>query len=304
MERKSGVRVHDFIATLNELGETKGSVWEGRVSEVRTKMMEWAIEDVQLWHTESIQQSLRREFREVKPYDFVGKLWEAIEYIWSCSRSPTPVGAEVRRDAITFGRALEQRSFLLLRDASLKNQLLDFNGWARPDTSPSEDSCTPFPGADAQWFDSRIAERIVSMIPGQISWHDMRKRIWHVDFELACRTTSPEDDLIHVLAMEIFALGYDKTIERLGELLPNQPNRHFHEMMLFRCFRAWVRRLWYSRQAHSTYMSRYRHESMDYYYRLARSAAEQLNGHLGDNLRLFIDESENIAVGRVPWNLA
>lgn len=286
MQRKVGVRVHDFVATVNEIiRDSMNDEQRCQAEEFKKKIFEWALCDVGTWQSKTVQKPLHKAFdKGISTYDFVTKFEEAIKYV--CPPSKAVLG-----EMEQIGKRLSDRATVFLRDATLKNQILEFTGPLTPSYHLKDEIYDYYPTADTQWFDRDLAIFVLNQIPQKISWDQLRDHIWHVDFELASQLTTREDDYIHILILELFSHRYDQIIETLVEQLPLEKTEHFHETILFRCFRGWARRLAYSRECHNAFTTRYRHESRSHYYNLMQEASQNLRSAYPHLARL-IDQLE------------
>ncbi len=289
MHCKAGVRMHDLIATLNALVRRNGREVVQKANTFREKVCKWAMSDVHTWQSPMIQSQLRERFGpQEEVYEFENKLKEAVSYVWNYAGKTSPLDQILLKEIDEFASRLRHRASLFLRDASLKNQILELGCLLGPHLPPRCKTVGYFPLVDDQWFDLDVAELLLNRITHEISWEDVRSHIWQVDFEQASRLTTPEDDFIHVLAHEVFSFDYDQIVKIISEQLKNVSPEHVHETMLFRCFRAWARRLFYCREEPETFATRYRHESLAHCHRLAQTAAGKLQNTLGRKLLSFI----------------
>ncbi len=292
MRCKSGVRMHDLIATMNFLARGNSIEFRQKAEAFRENACEWAVCNVRTWQSPKIQGLLRERFgRDQDAYDFEGRLKEAVAYVWSCAGRSNPPDRTLLAETEELASRLTRRAAFFLRDATLKNQILELGLLLRSQLPVTHHAIGYFPPVDVQWFDPSVAELLLNQVPESIAWETVRSHIWQVDFELASRLTTPEDDFIHVLALEVFSFQYDRIVKIITEQLLDALPERVHETMLFRCFRAWARRLFYHREEPEIFATRYRHESLDHYHRLAQTAAERLRGNLGGSLADFIQHA-------------
>ena len=285
MERIKGVRMYDFIATMNNIKSRDSS-------EFKNNALQWAIEDVNIWQSDIIQKSLTNIFgHPTEIYEFEHRFNESIGYVWAASDQLSS-SKSITEDVKEFAASLTNRATLFLRDANPKNQILAIKKLLKNDLPDRCKKDNYFPMVDYQWFDSEIAELLLNKVPHEITWEKIRSNIWNVDFESASCLTTPEDDYIHILTQEIFAFQYDDIITRIHNQLPEVDINDIYKTMLFRCFRAWVRRLYYFREENKTYHTRYRHEKLPHYHNLAKTAASNLKGIIGDDLIKFIEKTK------------
>jgi translation initiation factor 2B subunit (eIF-2B alpha/beta/delta family) len=289
MQRKAGIRMHDLIATLNSVASKRDGDFRAKADNFRKKACEWAIKDVLTWQSEKFQTRLQGSFGANQgPYPFESKLNAAIAYVSNCPATSNHLKPAILEQAAAFASNLTRRATTFLRDATLKNQILELGPLLGSDLPNRCRAMEYFPLVNDQWFDPGIAELLMDRIPHETFWQQVRSNLWHVDFELASCLTTREDDLIHVLALEIFSKSYDEIVNAVNDHLPETEEQHIHEIMLFRCFRAWVRRLFYHREEPKTFATRYRHETLAYYHGLAQTAVQRLGACLGDDLTDFI----------------
>jgi translation initiation factor 2B subunit (eIF-2B alpha/beta/delta family) len=292
MHCKAGVRMHDLIATLNSVACERDSSFKVKVETFRKTVREWAMHDILAWQSIQFQDLLRSKFdNEQAPYEFEIKLKEAVEYVSSRAGSLDHIDKVLMKDIETLGQGLSRRASVFLRDATLKNQILEIAPLLRPHLPQRCCAVGYFPLVDDQWCDQGIAQLLIERIPDTIPWDDVRNSLWQVDFELASRLTTREDDFIHVLAMEVFSLDYDEIVKTIVNCISETLPEHVHDIMLFRCFRAWARRLFYFHEEPKTFATRYRHESLPHYHRLMQTAAQKLRGRLGNRLSDFVEHT-------------
>jgi translation initiation factor 2B subunit (eIF-2B alpha/beta/delta family) len=298
MLRIPGIRMHDLIATLNISAERYGGGFAQNVEVFRNISCEWAIEDVCTWQSYKIQESLRKGFRQDGDiYEFEDRLKEAISYVWSIGYGKKRINHTLLSEIEELASHLKARASVFLRDANPKNQILEIGKLLGSNLPERCNAVGYFPLVDDQWFDPIVAELLLNRIPHRVSWENVRSHIWQVDFELSSRRTTKEDDLIHILASEVFSLDYDHIVERITERLSEVRPEHVHETMFFRSFRAWARRLFYYHEEPKLFATRYRHESLSHHYSFARTAARKLRTYFGDKLLSFI-ESVDEDLGR------
>ncbi len=293
IQRKVGVRVFDFVATVNEsIRRGMNEEQIRRAEELKEHVLNWALSDVRTWQSPIIQEPLQQAFGQaLKPYEFTSRFLEAVSYVWNCLYPTKPLNQAILSEVQQLGQRLRDRSVITLRDATLKNQILELPELLDASSVQREVNYDYYPTADDQWFDPDTAIWMLKHIPDRISWERMRRHIWHVDFELASRLTTPEDDYIHVLAMEVFKFDYDQIIRTISENLPAEDSIRFHETMLIRCYRAWARRLAYAHERPDVFAARYRHESLSHYFSLALTATKHLQNDLGSYLYHFTSQA-------------
>lgn len=257
---------------------------EQKAKEFKNWIQKWALQSVQTWQSPDIQQALREQFSQpLTKYKFTQKFTESVKSVWDCLN--LPIDSAVLSDVQKIGQRLEDRAIILFRDATLKNQILEVGAFVDLSLFSRDKISEYFPMANNQWFDPDMALKLLEQVPDIISWKQISDHIWHVDFEMASMLTTPEDDFIHILGLEILCYDYNKIIKIITEYLPDEQPERFHETTVFRFFRGWARRLAYAYNCCDVYISRYRHESLDHYYNLALTAITHLQENLGGCLQ-------------------
>ncbi len=291
IERKAGIRMYDFVATLNLLARSDRA-WESKVETFRSYACEWAIESVRSWQSEEVQRQLTKAFRDPQEaYDFEGKLKEAVEYIATVDGNRAPLETPIVAGIKTLASRVAERASVFLRDSNPKNQILDVVALLGEERPSRCNSIGYFPPVDQQWCDRDIAELLLKRIPQSIPWERVRSQIWQVDFELSSRLTTREDDFIHVWISEVFWSSYDDIVRNVLAHVNNVSEEQIHELVFFRSIRAWARREYYANEEPNTFATRYFHESLAHYHTIAQVAARELRRVLGEPLVGFIEQS-------------
>lgn len=279
MARVSGVRIYELIAILNTLmSQSPRTQIAEKAFSLKTSLVEWALNDLAFFQTARVQSALKTSLTSIlSVYGFREKFLEALTYLSELTGAET--NSRLYEEVEHICSVLSAKADVTFRDATLKNRLLSIPELdnVRDDANALTAMFDYYRPTNIQWTN---LTPILPLLDRLTSIDDIRSRIYNLDFESAHTLTTRQDDYIHVLTLEITGWNYDRAY-RFCETEIKIAEEEYNVALLFRCFREWVRRLFYKCERNRIYQTRYHHETLGHNFDLAFDALQRLrkNSH-------------------------
>lgn len=277
MQFVQGFRSHDIIALLNRIISKKsGSQIASAAYSVREELIEYALADLRNFQSGEAQESLHNQLQQKKKYDFRAKMTEAVEYVQK--HYEFEANSAIQDEIVMLSDFLNSKASVCFRDASLKNQFIDFQGIAH---SNCIDLTIDHRPSDHQLNHDAVAYAFLHHV---LDSGDLQERIINIDFESVADLTLAEDDFIHILGFEVVGMSALQMIEALKKEIDTSEER-FEYICFFRYFREWARRLFYKSERRATYVRRYRHETLRFNLNRASQSLIRIRSEGGNEFR-------------------